>query len=928
MPVLPRLTSFFRTLTRGPRLDAELDDELRAYVDLLTEEKIAAGLTPEAARRAALVEVGGVEQVKEQVRDVRVGVWLDTVWQDVRYAVRGFRRSPWFTATAVASLAIGIGLNSAIFSAIEAVILRPLPYPDPDRVVSINQVVQTPWGIWSSGIWAAVFDEWQRRSTVFESMGINDRGSSSIVRDGATVESVDVLRVSSGYMAALGVAPALGRPITAEDDRPGSNVALVTDGWWRHHEQGDRKVLGRSVEVDGVPYTIVGVMPAEFRHFHSGNEVSMGERTSFQLFLSDPWVINPHTNRWMWASNAIGRLKAGVTLAAANAEVKTLAATTDYGPPPSAEWGHPKMDGAVVPLDVVPDDTRRRLWLISGTCMLVLILAATNIANLLLARAGARREEIGVRAALGASRGRLVRQFLTESVLLSFAGGLGGLVLALWSKPLLTVCMPDHDKLVRLADAGVDWRVVMFTGAVAVGTGIGFGVLPALRGSRGSDAVALGRLRRSTADSGAVRMRSVLLIGQLGLSLVLLAGAGLMIATLSRLLAKPLGYDPDGLITFFVAPPLGEPYVEYLGLRPQEDVELPPEKAPLVSYWKPRPLLQTLPERLVDRLRRVPGVIDVTAATSIPMFRSRGSTFTLPGHPALSDQQRSGMFAWRSAVTPGYFSTLGIALLSGRDISAGDRAGSPPVAIINRGMARKYWLRESDALGAYLTLETDGMPREIVGIVNDVRFWLADTNDIIFTPHAQAPSAPGRSGPLELQQNIAVRASSESGATIGALRRAVAEVTGGLPVERVRTSRASIMENAGDTWALTLVLSSSAGLALLLAAIGVFGVASYTVSQRTHEIGIRMALGASRRAVLRLVLAGGARLAVAGVLIGSVGAYWASKLIAGELHQTSPTDPRVFAAVVLVLVGVVLLATWLPARRAAAVDPVIALRAE
>ena len=243
-------------------------------------------------------------------------------------------------------------------------------------------------------------------------------------------------------------------------------------------------------------------------------------------------------------------------------------------------------------------------------------------------------------------------------------------------------------------------------------------------------------------------------------------------------------------------------------------------------------------------------------------------------------------------------------------------------------MARKYWLRESDALGAYLTLETDGMPREIVGIVNDVRFWIGDTQDIIFTPYAQAPSAPGRSGPLELQQNIAVRVSSESSATIGALRRAVAEVTGGLPIERVRTSRASIRENAGDTWALTLVLSSSAGLALLLAAIGIFGVASYTVSQRTQEIGIRMALGASRRAVLRLVLAGGVRLAVAGVLIGVAGAYWASKLIQGELYQTSPTDPRVFAAVVVVLVGVVLLATWLPARRAAAVDPVVALRTE
>jgi putative ABC transport system permease protein len=647
MPVLPRLTSFFRTLTRGPRLDAELDDELRAYVDLLTEEKMAAGLTPEAARRAALVDVGGVEQVKERVRDVRVGVWLDTVWQDVRHAVRGFRRSPWFTATAVASLAIGIGFNAAIFSALDAVLFQPLPYKDPERIVEItigdfsNEV---------SGVFPGQVDKWEHAATLFERMGVADwYHTTAALRDGPTLTLISVLRASSGFLSVFGVQPVRGRLLWPQDDVPGSNVAVITYDAWLRYWRGDTSVLGRSVKIDGTAYTIVGIMPAGFSLYHPVNQYhppTTDDRTVYDIFLSDPWALMPRTNGTGWLLWGIGRLKPGVTRAQATAELSSLQSAISRGAKATA-----------LPFAWIGRETSTSLWIAWGAVAALLLLAATNIANLLLARASARRQEIGIRAAIGASRRRLVRQLLTESLLLALWGGIAGALLNVWLMPLLPRIIPGAEQLPRLAQARTSWSVLGFTLLVSVVIGVGFGIAPALGGSnRGSMAILIGR--RTAGRPAAVRGRRVLLVSQVALSLVLLAGAGLMLATAARLLAEPLGFDPSGLLTFSVEAPRSPAYVTDLGLREVNEQMR-------ARFWAATPRLHALPKLLTDSLRRVPGVISVAVADGVPMYQGSGVRLGLPDQPPPTKEQRKDG-VWWAHVTQGFFDTLGIHLVYGR----------------------------------------------------------------------------------------------------------------------------------------------------------------------------------------------------------------------------------------------------------------------
>jgi putative ABC transport system permease protein len=624
MPVLPRLTAFFRTLTRGPRLDAELDDELRAYVDLLTEEKIAAGLTPDAARRAALVEVGGVEQVKERVRDVRIGVWLDTVWQDVRYAVRGFRRSPWFTATAVASLAIGIGFNAAIFSAFDAVLFQPLPYKDPDRIVEVtagdfsNEISWvSPWQV----------DEWEQGATLFERMGVADwYHATAALRDGPTLTQISVLPASSGFLSVFGVQPVMGRLLGPQDDVPGSNVAVITYDAWLRYWRADTSVLGRSVEIDGTAYTIVGIMPAGFSLYHPVNQYhppTTDDRTVYDIFLSDPWAFTPRTNRNGWSLWALGRLKPGVTRAQATAELSALQSAISRSKDAKV---------TALPFAWIGRETSSSLWIAWGAVAALLLLAATNIANLLLARASARRQEIGIRAAIGASRRRLVRQLLTESLLLALWGGIAGLLLNVWLMPLLPRIIPGAEQLPRLVEARTNWSVLGFTLLVSVVIGVGFGIAPALgESNRGSMAILIGRGSRGR--PAAVRGRRWLLVSQVALSLVLLAGAGLMLATAARLLAEPLGFDPSGLLTFSVEAPRAPAYVTDLGLR---DVT----KEIRARFFAATPRLRALPDQIVASLRRVPGVISVAVADGVPMYQGFGVMLGLPDQPPPTRERR------------------------------------------------------------------------------------------------------------------------------------------------------------------------------------------------------------------------------------------------------------------------------------------------
>ena len=520
-----------------------------------------------------------------------------------------------------------------------------------------------------------------------------------------------------------------------------------------------------------------------------------------------------------------------------------LAATTDYGVPPNAEWGTPKFGGTVRVWGAATQEVDSRLWLVWGIASALLLLAVANMANLMLARAGARRQELALRAAIGASRARLARQLLTESLMLALTGGLAGLSIAVWAAPLLATLIPDSaSPMWRLQEAGVSWRVLGFMTAVAGVTGVAFGVAPALRGSKADQRVPLLASSRMTETPSAGRFRTALLVAQLALSLVLVAGAGLMLTSLARLWSRPTGFDPEGVLTFFVRLPRGLPYVTVLDAAPQAQDK--GSAAPLLRQWAPTSLLRAVPLRLEEKLRSVPGVSAAAVATGIPMVRSLGGPFVLLDRPApANEEQRWKMAAITARVLPGYFQTFGMRLLAGREISSADQEGGRRVAVIGQHMARTYWSHESRALGARFRLDggtnDDRLPYEVIGIVNDVRFWMWDgePESKIYLPFItdEATRYDVWGARIALHHNVALRMARGRTADIDAIRRAVAEVTDGTPIEQVRWLSSAMTDASGNTPGITLLLSSAAAVALLLASIGIFGMVSYTVSLYTRD---------------------------------------------------------------------------------------------
>lgn len=914
-----RLVAVFLTLARRDRLDRDLDDELRAYVELLRDEKIRDGLSEAEATRAALIEAGGVEQVKELVRNGRTGAWLETIWADVRYGARGLRRAPWFTVTAIVSLGLGIGLNTALFSAAEAMLLQALPYREPDRIVRLDQTLST-FGTGPAGIRSDIYEQWKARATSFESVGaflgwFHD----AVIQDGSSAERVDVVRMTSGVFDVLDVPALAGRRLQPEDDRPGARVAVLSYDFWARRWNGDPDVVGRSLTLDGEPYTVVGIMPPAFQFYH---HPGIDGRSRSDIYLSDPWVSVAPSSHWMVAFNAIARLKPGATLESAQSEIAAIAASTDYSPIPTALAGA-KFGGLVSRWDVLERAVPGRLYLIWGVAALLLLLAAANMANLQLARAGARRTELSIRAALGASRARLARQLITESLMLSLLGGTLGLVLAAWAGPLVQTILPDTSPMWRLHTAGVNWRVMAFMMAIAVIAGLAFGVVPALRSSK-ADQPTMVPSGRATETKGAVRTRASLMVTQLAVSMVLLAGAGLMLTTFSRVWAIPKGYDTDGLLTFFVRLPRAQPWLTDHGREPS-----PSDFHVNSLRWAATPRLLAVRKQLAERLVKVPGVQAATVATGVPNVKSMGGAFSLPGRPAAPDQ-RGRMWALGVEATPGYFEVLGMRLFAGRGLEPADHEGGRLVAVIERRTARAFWPHELQALGD--RIEFDGLTYEIVGIANDTRFWMwsDEPGNVIYMPF-RADTAPlpfFRLGNT-LIQTVAVRVARDDAAVVSAIRQAVADVTGGLPIENVRSMRAAMIDASGNTPGITLLTTASAVVALLLAAVGTFGIVSYTVAQRSREIGIRVALGATRRSIVRLVASSTMRIALAGAGAGVLLSLWLLRFLAGELFPgLSTSDPAILAAVGSLLVAIAVVAACLPARRAADVDPSASLRVD
>jgi predicted permease len=876
----PRFASLLRNLLHKEREEHELDEEVRTHEQLLVDENMRAGMNPQEARRQARLELGGVEQVKEQVREVRAGHLLEALCCDVHYAARMMWRSPVFTITAVVTLALGIGANTAVFSVVNAVLLRPLPYPDSDRLVQIwsTNPKADRWGMWTA---YPRFEDWRRENTVFEEMATARTWVISI-KGGDHPESLFGVITSSQLLQVLRVKPMLGRGFLPDEDQPGhDHVIILSYGLWQRRFGSDRAMVGRTVDVDQQNYTVIGVMPSDFRF---PPELPASRVDAWLPPAPDPSRNDRGSNNYY----TFARLKPGVTVAQAQAEMDAI----NHG---LAEK-HSADSGLGVKVvgwrRQVGSGVRPALLILLGAISLVLLIACANVANLLLARGAMRQREAALRQALGAGRARLIRQFLTESMLLAVFGGAIGLFLAYAGVDLFIRLAHD---IPRLNETTIDPHVLIFSAVLTVGTALIFGIGPALQGSSTDLQDSLKESgSRLTIGSTRARARSVLVVAEIAVALMLLAGAGLLVRSFVRVQQVDLGFNPKNLLTAFVI--------------------LPPSK-----YPEPRHQALFFQE-VMDRIASLPGVECAGGADSAPMLTNDTGPVSIEGHPVGPDEVK--IQAERPKITPDYFCAMGMRLLRGRSFTWADNEGSLPVAIINESAARQYWPDE-DAMGKRVKLEDGSAPvwRQVIGIVADVR------QDSIVEAARPEVYAPLLQVPVPYLA-LAVRTRAGPAALTAAVRHAVMAIDKDQPLFRIQTMQQVVEDSvAGRRFQMSL-LAAFATIALGLAGIGIYGLISYTVNQRTHEIGIRMALGAKRGDVLRLVVRHGMMLAIVGVALGTVGALLLTRFLSSMLYGVGADDATTLLSVATLLVGVAALASYIPARRAMRVDPMVALRYE
>jgi len=828
---------------------------------------------------------------------------MSTLWQDLRYAARMLRKNPGFAAVAVATLALGIGANTAIFSVVQAILLKPLPFDRPDELVRITADAKGQ-GLVDAGLSPPELFDYRDKAGVFEEISGLYPITANIT-GGDRPERAEVLLADVNYFAMLGARPQVGRFFGRSDYQPGiSEVAVISDGWWRRHYAADPNVIGRKLRLDDDLYTIIGVAPAHFRH--PGRSIE----TDVEVWAPAGWSANPFRmpvpRGAYFLRGALARLRPGVTVEGAQRRLDALAETfrreypKDYR---AADGWEPR----VIPLqqDVV-GATRPALIVLLAAVGFVLLIACANVANLLLARASGRRREIAVRQALGAGRRRLVRQLLTESLLLSVAGGAAGLALAAWGVEVLVRLAPAS--LPRLTEIRIDLPVLLFTLCASVATGLLFGLVPALQTAGGDMSVTLKDSGRGSAGAGGKRVRSVLVVAELALALVLLTGAALLLRTLARLERVDAGFRPAHLVTASV-------------WLPQPNI---PENG---RYFKNEPQV-LLYRRILDRVRAIPGVEAADAATRVP-FASfpRANPFWIEGR----DPERGGTGAADfSSASTGYFATLGIPLKSGRVFDAHDVEGSSRVAVVSESLARRFFPGEN-AVGRRIAFPPPAIPApgapqgprwmEIVGVVGDVKTLALDADEqpAVYRPLEQAPN---------LSWTLVVRTRRAPGPLAAAIEQEIHAIDPELPLYAVRTMDEAMARTLAQRRFAMRLLGLFAAAALLLSAIGLYGVITYSVAQRTREIGIRIALGAQPSDVRRMLLREGGRLAVLGVGGGLAGAFLLTRAMSALLYGVGPRDPVTFASVPALLAGVALAATYLPARRASRIDPLDALRSE
>ena len=871
-----------RSLFHRGAADEELDAELRLHLERQIAANVSAGMSQAEARRAAMREFGGVEQLKEECRDARKTNYIHDFAQDVRYAGRSLRRTPGFAAIAILTLALGIGANSAIFSLVNSIILRPLPYHEPERLVSITDS-------YPPGALAAV----RASMKTMEVAGYAEGQDLNLTGLGEP-ERIHGTSVSANFFSLLGVQAELGRVFADGEDQPGKDdFVVLSHALWQTKFGSDPNIIGRSISLEGVERQIIGVMPENFQFGSSKTQCWA------------PIDLDPRSVGAYWGASfmpLVGRLRPGVTIEQGRAELRaTLPRVRKMFPwrMPDALW----TDSTVIPLQQgIIGDASETLFILLGAIGLVLLIACANVANLLLARAATRQREMAVRAALGAGRWRICRQLLTESMLLSACGGALGILFALrglsWLKAILPADTP------RLASVTIDWHVLLFTALVALATGMIFGLAPALHASKIDLTESLRAGGQYSGASKSNRLRSVLAIAEIAIAVVLVIGAGLLVKSLWELSHVNPGFRTESIVTARITP----------------NGNFCADFGRCSNFFK----------SLIAQTRALPGVEDAALTNVLPLSGLLGGyAADVEGHPR--NPSEPAPVLWESVVTPDYFRIMGIPLLRGRLFTSADSAtGATHVTVITAATAKKFWPNQ-DPLGKHVKRTWMGDWITVVGVVGDVNEYSMASglpsfiDGAVYDPYGN-DLGPGGMQPREFA--LVVRMAGGASNFADALRKTVVSLNSEVPVSEVATLRTIVTESLQAPRSTMLLFAIFAALALVLGAVGIYGVTSYSVMQRTSEIGVRIALGAQKQDVLRLILGYGARMALIGLAIGIAGGFAATRLMASLLYGVTTTDPLTFVAVAILLAAVTLTACYISARRAMRVDPMVALRYE
>jgi predicted permease len=874
------------TLFGRSRVERELDRELSFHLEQQVHENVAQGMSPAAAYTAARRSLGGLSQIQEECRDMRRTNQIETIWNDLRYAIRTLARTPGFTIIIVLTLALSIGANSAIFSVIQGVLLRPLPYRQPERLVRVyfQSDSQPKFPLNPND-----FRDFRERNRTFESIAAMNRRDVQLSGNGADPVMLRAFTVTAGYFGVLGLKPARGRDFTTDDELAGrGRLAILSDHLWRSRFSSDPNILGRKVTLNTETFTLVGVMPPEMQH-PGNNFQSVADGDTVDLWMPFSLYDSPN-DRGSHFLDTIGRLKAGVAAPQANADLSAVLE--------QLKKEHTGKSWRIYTIPLYQETvgrSQRLLFVLLAAVGLLLLIACVNAANLLLARASARVREIAVRSALGAARGRIVRQLLTESLVIALAGAALGILLAVGGVRALVAFLPAN--FPRASEIRLDSTVFAFTLVVAILTGLLFGLVPALTASRTDLQNSLRESGRSATGTGRqLRLRNILVVGETGLASVLLIAAGLMLHSFVNLLRTDPGFQPQQVLTASLSLP--------------------------VQRYRAVPKRVQFFEQLIANLETLPGVQSVGAGSDLPWTGYDGNAdgFTVEGRTEAYNAKTTSRY---HCATPDYFRALEIPLLAGQFFTGHEDSNGPYVIIVNESMANRYWPGES-AIGKRISFNSRPQEKDwmqIVGVVRDIKDQPDSTTirPALWMPHPQQP---------ERSLFVAVRSSSDPALLTNQFRLAVRQIDPELAVADVRLMN-QIAGAAFSTQRFSLFLIGLfALLALVLATFGMYGVISYSVNQRMHEFGLRIALGARPWDLLRLILGQGLTLSIAGAAIGLVCAAGLTRLLGSLLYGVKATDPVTFAAVALLALGTTTLACYLPARRAASADPMHSLRSE